>query len=45
MKTIDYINNIYNNVLVCPIYKKGDREKNKYLISSINDYKKALKKK
>ena len=44
MKTIDYINNIYNNVLICPIYKTGDREKNKYLISSIDAYKKALKK-
>ena len=36
--------NIYNNIIICPIYIKGDREDNKKLIGSIEDYFKILKK-
>jgi hypothetical protein len=36
--------NVYNNIIICPIYIKGDREDNKYLIGSIEDYFKILKK-
>jgi hypothetical protein len=36
--------NIYNNIVISPIYIKGDREDNKYLISSIEEYFKILKK-
>ena len=36
-------NNIYEKVVIAPIYKLGNRETNKYLVSSVAEYKNALK--